>query len=167
MPNWVKNQVRVRGKLDAFKKAHFPGTDEQKVRKMLSDEEAQEFDFNTIIPMPKHIFQGDLGEKERLKYGVNNWYDWSIQNWGTKWNACDIGIIESKKDSMYFTFNTAWATPEPIYRKLAEMYPDLVFEIRFADEDIGRNCGVILIRDGKCEITMREDSDFANEVWGE
>ena len=25
-----------------------------------------------------------------LTYGHLDWYTWSIENWGTKWNACDV-----------------------------------------------------------------------------
>ena len=49
-------------------------------------------DFNKVIPMPDNIFKGNLGPKEREMYGKNNWYDWSIKNWGTKWNAINATI---------------------------------------------------------------------------
>lgn len=39
-------------------------------------------DFNKIIPMPDNIYRGNLGSEEFKKYGENNWYDWSIKNWG-------------------------------------------------------------------------------------
>ena len=32
-------------------------------------------------------------------------------------------------------FDTAWNAPHPVYRKLAEMFPDIAFEFTWSDED--------------------------------
>ena len=45
----------------------------------LLDDENKSF-AKIILPMPKNIFQGGLGQEEKEKYGKNNWYDWSIAN---------------------------------------------------------------------------------------
>lgn len=47
-------------------------------------------DFNKIIPMPDTVFKGSLGPEQREKYGTNNWLDWSVSNWNTKWNAFEF-----------------------------------------------------------------------------
>lgn len=56
-------------------------------------------DFNKIIPMPDNIFKGLLGTEEKKIYGKNNWYDWSIEHWGTKWNAYSFPVTETPSDS--------------------------------------------------------------------
>lgn len=160
MPNWVMNRVLVRGdKKDVleFKKKHFV---------------KNEFDFNTVIPMPEHIFKGNLGQQELKQYGQNNWYNWSIKNWGTKWNACcdselDFNIHHSndKKAMFEFSFKTAWSMPTPIYEKIASLYPNFKITAEFADEDIGTNCGVVKIVDGEIEVEYLEDEMFASKVW--
>ena len=53
------------------------------------------------------------------KYGYKDWYDWSVANWGTKWDACNSRIINN--DEIYF--DTAWNEAEPIHKKLSEKYP--------------------------------------------
>lgn len=78
-------------------------------------------------------------------YGAPTWYEWCIQNWGTKWNACDCNAAP---DANTVTFLTAWSAPHPILQKLSEMYPDIVMEHQWADEDIGVNCGQRTYRGG-------------------
>ncbi len=96
-------------------------------------------DFNKIIPMPENIFRGNLGTEERKLYGSDNWYDWSIENWGTKWNGYDFAPFEEGQRSI--EFNTAWATVLPVIEALSEKYPDAVIKIRWSDEDFGYNVG--------------------------
>ena len=81
------------------------------------------------------------------KYGAKDWYDWRRGNWGTKWNACRTQINDLDKPEIYF--DTAWSTPIPVLDKLSQMYPDLKFDFEFADEDIGRNAGDMLIQNGE------------------
>lgn len=45
-------------------------------------------------------------------YGCKTWYEWSIQNWGTKWNAYDISVSDNVLE-----FDTAWASPTPVLEK--------------------------------------------------
>ena len=80
MPNWCENELEI------LVNENSKTTISDIKRKILNLEE-DELDFDKIIPMPKDIYRGELGEKEKKKYGKKNWYDWSIDNWGTKWNA--------------------------------------------------------------------------------
>ncbi|HIN56134.1 MAG TPA: hypothetical protein EYM92_04155 [Acinetobacter pittii] len=45
-------------------------------------------------------------------YGHKTWYEWSNENWGTKWNAYDISVSEN-----VIEFDTAWASPTPVLEK--------------------------------------------------
>ena len=99
----------------------------------MSDE--NDFDFNNIIPMPKNIFRGNLGREEEEKYGKNNWYDWSIENWGTKWNS--VGTrVELKDGSLYYTFDTAWDCPREIVNALMRMRKTILKDIKISWECI-------------------------------
>ena len=64
------------------------------------------FDFQKIIPMDEKLLEGE------------EWYDWRVQNWGTKWDGYDGRISD---DGSAFTFDTAWAPPIPVIKKLAEI----------------------------------------------
>ena len=103
------------------------------------------------------------------KYGAPTWYEWSITNWGTKWNAYgyEEGTDYSACDEL--TFQTAWSAPHPILIKLSEMFPEIVFKHQWADEDIGMNCGERCYLGGeKIDEFIPEGiraTEFALEVW--
>ena len=96
-------------------------------------------DFNKIIPMPDNIYRGNLGNEERELYGKDNWYDWSIEHWGSKWNGYDFTPYEEGGSSI--EFNTAWSSVPQVIKALSEKYPDAVIKIRWSDEDFGHNVG--------------------------
>lgn len=69
--------------------------------------------------------------------GHSNWYDWSLANWGTKWNACDPRINDEtiKRGYIEIIFDTAWEAPVPILRKIIVDFPKLTFECRWRNEE--------------------------------
>ena len=92
------------------------------------------------------------------KYGAVDWYDWSIQNWGTKWNCSESSLCDDLPDEKgnpdddvecSFEFDTAWSTPFGVIAKLSQKYPTVEITVRFADEDAGQNCGIYTLRDEK------------------
>jgi len=167
MPNWVYNSVSVVGKeqrVKEFREKHFT-TETDPVDGLQSREE---FDFDTIIPMPETVFRGNLGVEERKEHGNNNWYDWSIENWGTKWNAGNTQLhsdkirVQNGVAVLEFMFDTAWSLPEPIYEKLAEMYPDLCITVDFDEEGMAF-AGELEITDGKIKHYARDPMEGIEE----
>ena len=141
MPNHVTNIIQCSG-------------DERRINEMLQAIQNDQFgpgsiSFNKIIPMPDYVFTGLVGEAERRLYGKNNWYDWSIENWDTKWDAYGFEcIIPGENDTIWC--QTAWSAPHKVISRLAEMYPDIRFQHEWADEDIGSNCGRKIYENGRC-----------------
>lgn len=122
-------------------------------------------DFNKITPMPEDIYCGDLGQKEREIYGEKNWYDWSIENWGTKWNSYGQCFNGHR-----LSFQTAWDAPHPVIKKLSEMYSDVIISHRWADEDLGNNCGERNYKNGEIIYEYipnhrMEALNYAMSVW--
>ena len=102
--------------------------------------------------------------------GAPTWYEWCTNNWGTKWNAYgyDEGTDYSASGNLHF--QTAWSAPHPVIKKLAQMYPDIIFEHEWADEDIGANCGRKIYSNGECTEEYYPESEkdgieFACRIW--
>lgn len=128
--------------------------DENRIKDMLEAIQNDKYgigsvDFEKILPMPDNIYRGNLGPNERAEYGSDNWYDWCIANWGTKWNSYGYPEDHQYNNDGKIQFLTAWSAPHPIMEKLSEMYPDIKLEHEWADEDIGMNCGRYVYYDGE------------------
>ena len=75
-------------------------------------------------------------EAELKAIGHPDWYSWSVQNWGTKWNACSAEIDDnSEHGSAEITFETAWSAPVPVLCKMVEMFPKLTFRCEWRHDD--------------------------------
>ena len=104
-------------------------------------------DFNKLIPMPDDVYTGPLGMKEMAQYpGEKNWYDWSVNHWGTKWNAYGSDYLPKVDDSL--VFQTAWSAVPNVIQELSSRYPDVVMEYGWADEDFGSNTGSMEFKGG-------------------
>ena len=112
---------------------------------------------------------GKQAYQNKIKFGHKGWYDWCIDNWGTKWNAYGFGAAETKTIS----FTTAWSRAMPVMTKLSEMFPDVHFNYAWADEDFGNNVGEVELQNG--EITYenipasysKEAFEMAADIRGE
>jgi hypothetical protein len=69
-----------------------------------------------------------------FKDGYNDGgYDWCIRNWGTKWGFCHSKLIESNFDTgrLFYSFDTAWSPPTPLIFKMSQMFPHLIFTLKY------------------------------------
>ena len=64
----------------------------------------------------------------------SNWYDWNINNWGSKWDCYDIGDENTEnyeKGLIHYYFSTAWSPISKVIAELARQYPKLDFEYNY------------------------------------
>ena len=112
-----------------------------------------------FIPVPEElqIVAGSVGnpvEQAKLeadtnrnieKYGYGNWYDYCVNEWGTKWDVAvsednkypDTTIEEAENGENYvvhYNFNTAWSRPLGAISKLSAQYPNLLFTLSYEEE---------------------------------
>ena len=105
-------------------------------------------DFNLVVPEPANMFHGgcDMNHPHVVD-GVEMvcWYEWNRNAWGTKWNAYETEIEPIEGDLCRLRFQTAWAHPVPVMEKLVNMFPNEVFYVQYADEDLGSNLGAYVV----------------------
>jgi hypothetical protein len=129
MPNWCNNSVEIYHRDPAMI---------ERVRTAFNGEGL----LGEFIPVPEDlkIVAGRTGdpaenakiiateELNRIKHGYSNWYDFCVNEWGTKWEigadgnpAQDIPGDEFTGPGLMFGFDSAWAPPCAAYEKLLEM----------------------------------------------
>lgn len=125
MPNWCENDLEITAysddkaleQLDEFMKA----VRANPVKK--EDSNFEEYHLlSAIVPMPE-------GEED-------NWYKWSIENWGTKWDT-EVSNIEHDDDRVFLSFMTAWSSPIAWLEKASQRYPLLQFKLRYDEPSMG------------------------------
>lgn len=75
------------------------------------------------------------------EYGVSNWYDWSVLNWGTKWDCYDvrewsIAVADTEMTATIY-YETAWSPATQVWLTVSQQYPTLTFFHEYADEGGG------------------------------
>ncbi len=170
MPNHVYSSMTITGEaaiIKTFAEKHF---------------EQCHLDLNSFIPMPEELkgttapsspprdaTELELARHEKQmaerieKYGADNWYDWRIANWGTKWGTYDGGMDNPTPNTIVCTFQTAWNLPDKVFEVMAEMYPTLTFQIACVEE-AGFFVGDIKIVNGVIDETGMSNDET---VWKE
>ena len=130
MPNWCNNTLYI----NADNKE-----DMQKLKNLLDETLEISKDngcaiglLNAIIEMPKAY----EGTKKGSDGDAENWYDWRLANWGTKWDVeCYETTMEEKY--MHFAFDSAWAPPISWLEIVAQLFPKLRFTLKYDEPGMG------------------------------
>ena len=113
MPNWCNNHIEIIGP-------------KHKVDALIEGAKKGEF-LNTLYPMPKELVDTENSNdtekmsKQPVVDGHNNWYDWRVDKWSTKWDV-DVydGSIQEQEElfgkddgdkKVAFGFDSAWSPP--------------------------------------------------------
>lgn len=172
MPNWVFNSVVVSGdKLELDKlqaqlnqpfEMHFPDASyNQETKKYDYTPATQVYSnpvfafWNVIAPTNLDAYYGNEKEVKfssdalstiaKIQLGFetgNDWYNWNVRNWGTKWDIANVDgkewhstELEVNDDgSLMYRFETAWSPVFQIFEILSEMYPTLSFDYEYEEE---------------------------------
>ena len=124
MPNWCNNVVEIGhedpAKLKALVEAY---------------NDAKFCSYAIPVPASLNIVAGRVGddadpkqieleaqEKSNLEvHGYSNWYDFCVNEWGTKWDVGGDGDrieLEEGQDNTTLDFDSAWAPPLGVYQAL-------------------------------------------------
>jgi hypothetical protein len=124
MPNDCYNKVSISG----------DEKDIAKIKKLLSKgkrETANVFNFANIIEEPD--WDKTPNENGGSDEHDDRWYNWRLDNWGTKWNSYDCDLVEEDSDRLEYVFFTAWSPPCPVIDALRNKFPELYISA-FYDE---------------------------------
>ena len=123
MPNWCNNSVEI---------YHTDPAMIERVRKGFNDGGL----LSELLPCPQELTEtvsGSMGEDKRAeheaqqaanveKYGYANWYDFCVNEWGTKWDVgADGNPAQDIPGGLMLGFESAWSPPIGAYEKLTEM----------------------------------------------
>lgn len=165
MPNWTTNNIRIHGNAEVLKQIrdlvrgepqgeegsvdHFsfdkmmpmpkilnrvvsPPRHGENGRIMIYAEGASELSFNFAEATVEEQAQIDAC------HPYTDWYNWAVDNWGTKWRAhAEDWNVSVDGTTMFITFDTAWDAPRPIFEKFAEFLDKLgvTYNISCVHED--------------------------------
>ena len=140
MANWCENTLKVIG-------------EEKELKKFVKKIKRKSF-LSSFNPTPKELVNTrapSLKEDINLiiKYGADNWYDWNLKNWGTKWDF-EIDPIESieEGDSEIITyFDSAWSPPIEGFKDISIKYPKITFFLSYEEPGMGFK-GLAKIKNG-------------------
>jgi len=80
-----------------------------------------------------YVYQGNTNGKDDKDFGEHTVQEWSIKNWGTKWDAMNTRIDTNNPNTMYF--ETAWNPPYPVIIALANKFK-VDFLLEWFDENL-------------------------------
>jgi len=100
--------------------------DTEEILRFIEDNKTDgEFCFKTLFPEPEYANPED-------------WYEWRLQNWGTKWDVdgdVDVNKLDDDLYRLYFT--TAWSPPIHWFETVIKNYPALKFELNAGEPGMG------------------------------
>ena len=91
------------------------------------------------------------------KYGAHDWYNWNVNNYGTKWGDCETRMINRDKESLEYAFDTAWSPAYPMIEKIAIEYDVKKIIYRFFSMENG----------DKGSATFNENGRIIKQEWEE
>jgi len=108
MPNWCNNTITLTGPKEKITAIYEKAKEDNALLQQLYPMPTQLE--GTTSPAPKE------GKVQPLVDGHDNWYDWRVDNWSTKWDV-DVEGLELSDDGTTITgwFDSAWSPPIGAY----------------------------------------------------
>lgn len=147
MPNWVRNTLTISGDADAVARVveqvgapyeklltHYERGEDGAVR-LVEEVGKVEMPFSFWnITRPSDDIMGDYNTPANGSAPENNWYAWNNTNWGTKWDACEVEVVDNIPGNFVVRFETAWSPPYPVIADLAAQHPGVSVWLEWEEE---------------------------------
>ena len=144
MPNWCSCELWISGPKESIIEfrdmAKEKPSEKERVQPFLNKEwPLSALSLPNFVPMPKELEETDSPSKDTnseliAKYGADNWYEWRIANWGIKWDVDakkEDEWLEEEDASLLYQFDAPWGPPDKWLEKVAAMYPNLNFRLKY------------------------------------
>ena len=184
MPNWVFNQITIKGKTE-------------NIERFLSDSNKNQngkLSFSSWIPVPETfekydttnypngeglevgkpsrpweedspIVTGELIEEYKAatklqaeQYGVVGWYDYNLETYGCKWDS-RVEVKSHTDDGLILICDTPWSAPTNFFITMSNRYPDLSF-IMCSDSPENGYYDEYLIEKGQVTVLKSEEYNW-------
>lgn len=90
------------------------------------------------------------------KYGADNWYDWQVAHWGTKWDV-NATLQKATERSLSYFFDSAWSPPsEDWLTEASRQFPTLQFRLEYNEPGEGFS-GVMKAKGGEAQDECYQD----------
>ena len=152
MPNWCNNKLTIIGDENELKQ----------VQSLLFTED-EAFSFECAVQPPANLYRENISSQKREELdaqGIPNWYDWNCENWGTKWDACNVYHMEITDTQIEVFFDTAWSPPEQWFCSLCDKIESKDVHIEMLYEELGMEFAGAYVR----ERGWREISHYEGEI---
>ena len=126
MPNWCSNEVSISGKPEVIKQ----------IADIIKNN-PDGFEMDDFVPMPEHLrettsgvggdsnFMKALNGDKTVEY--DNWYHWSLANWGTKWDVSEAQVsYHPSGTSISIGYQTAWSPNGEFWTEFSSLHPVLI-----------------------------------------
>jgi hypothetical protein len=98
---------------------------------------------------------------------AGNWYDWRIENWGTKWDveaSLDDDQLDLSVPQLVYSFSSAWAPPGQWVITISSQFPLLVFRLEYGESGCDFE-GYLEVKNG--EVIDSCQGKYVPSHWGE
>lgn len=164
MPNWCSNKATIVASsetdllqlLRLAKRGYKPEEDGEYPERGLNV-----FMMDSVLPTPQHLLDAkgmtdEVGFQQAIEgnkeYEYNNWYNWRLAHWGTKWDIAEVEMGEithrsKDKYSVSLWYNTAWSPNVAFWEYVCELGPFEV-ELKYFEEGMGFVGETLITKDG-------------------
>ena len=151
MPNWCMNRLSIAADPEVIQKIHAAITPSEPGGK--NPQALLQF----LRPRPS-----DQDE---------NWYDWNVSNWGTKWDVdAEIDTLDPDWTFIAVSFDSAWGPPVEALKHWQQQNPGTSLHLDFIETGMGFGGYLDIMPSGftdeVCYQDEEEYQDYAREAWG-
>lgn len=169
MPNWCNNSIEIVGPRDKIRALWEQARKDEEQGGGLLRGMRPEPNYDEVEVLP--TFPGIVGNNDPVKK-ESAWWDWRVQNWGTKWEVgCEGLEYEQDEDGNYDNggkgpyaritgwFDSAWSPPVDACAFYAEQNPDVRITLDYNEPGMAF-VGQVKFEDG--EMSNEEHYDYGD-----